>query len=112
MNAEKKPLITPFRISLLIAALVIAGAVFYARSLNSSTMSMRRDQLGTAMERGITSCYVLEGRYPPNIDYLEAHYGLTYDKNTFYIDYRPIASNLRPDYAIINIKESRWRNGQ
>ena len=49
----------------------------------------------------ITECYALEGAYPPDIDYLTAHYGLTYDADTYFIDYQYIGSNLRPDVTII-----------
>ena len=49
----------------------------------------------------ITECYAMEGSYPPDVDYLVEHYGLTYDEDEYWIDYQYIGSNLRPDVTII-----------
>ena len=46
----------------------------------------------------------LEGTYPPDINYLTDHYGLTYNSDYYYIDYQYIGSNLRPDVTIIERK--------
>ena len=60
--------------------------------------------LERALTRSITQCYALEGTYPPDINYLTDHYGLTYDSDYYYIDYQYIGSNLRPDVTIIERK--------
>ena len=60
-----------------------------------------------AMERDITACYALEGMYPPDLEYIRVHYGLTYPESRFYVDYRPIASNIRPDYAVIMLRQEK-----
>lgn len=73
-------------------------------SLGSSTVSKQQESLETALNRDITHCYAVEGMYPPSLDYLEEHYGLTYDKELFFVNYRPIGSNIRPDVTII-VKE-------
>ena len=51
-------------------------------------------------------CYALEGTYPPNLQYLEEHYGLTYDKKRFYVDYLAIGSNFFPDVTVIVLAEN------
>ena len=33
--------------------------------------------------------------------YIEENYGLTYDKDLFFVDYHPIGSNMRPDVTIL-----------
>lgn len=50
------------------------------------------------------SAMLLRGTYPPDINYLTDHYGLTYDSDYYYIDYQYIGSNLRPDVTIIERK--------
>ena len=57
--------------------------------------------LEKAIDRSITQCYALEGVYPDNLAYLEQEYGLTYNKEHFFVDYQYIGSNLRPDITII-----------
>lgn len=54
-----------------------------------------------ALNHAVTDCYALEGRYPPDLAYMKEHYGLTYDESLFYVTYRPIASNIRPEYFIV-----------
>ena len=53
----------------------------------------------------ITNCYALEGFFPPDLQYMEEHYGLSYDKSQFFVDYQPVAANIRPDYFVLLLKE-------
>lgn len=70
---------------------------------NVSTMTKEKqaESLRSALNRSIVHCYCVEGTYPPSLDYLIEHYGLTYDTDDFYIDYQPIGGNLKPDVTII-----------
>lgn len=68
----------------------------------------RRDQelaLQSSLEHAITSCYALEGMYPPDLSYMKEHYGLVYDEELFYVTYRPVAANIRPEYFILKKDE-------
>ena len=98
-----------FLLSLLVAAVVLYGAVHYSEVLKERTYAQRELVLTRALDRAITNCYALEGSYPPDISYLREHYGLAYDENSFYIDYRPIAQNLRPDYNVIPVRAEKGR---
>ena len=69
-------------------------------------MSKQQESLETALARDITHCYAVEGFYPPSLSYMEEHYGLTYDKDLFFVDYQPIGSNIRPDVTVISRKGS------
>jgi hypothetical protein len=88
--------ITP---ALLILMLVLLS--FASKSITDSNRAQEKELLSRALERSITQCYALEGDYPPNLAYLTENYGLTYDKDHFFIDYQYIGSNLRPDTTII-----------
>jgi hypothetical protein len=70
-------------------------------SMGRSSISKEQQSLENALSRDIVQCYAIEGRYPPSLEYLEQHYGLTYDKSTFFVDYLPIAGNLYPDVTVI-----------
>ncbi|MBQ3796324.1 MAG: hypothetical protein II842_08560 [Butyrivibrio sp.] len=74
-------------------------------SMGHSSISKEQQSLENALSRDIVQCYAIEGRYPPNLEYLEQHYGLTYDKKTFFVDYMPIAGNLYPDVTVILISK-------
>ncbi len=88
-------------ISIIIFALVIGFCWIFADHIRYSNDVEQKEILQNAVTRMITECYAMEGSYPPNIDYLVEHYGLTYDEDEYWIDYQYIASNLRPDVMII-----------
>lgn len=54
-----------------------------------------------AIMRSAVHCYALEGAYPPNIEYLEQHYGLLINYKKFAVDYKCFASNMMPDVTVI-----------
>ena len=39
------------------------------------------------------------------LEYLESHYGLTYDHDLFFVDYQAIGSNIMPDVTIVRLTE-------
>ncbi len=89
-------------------ALVIVLLLIFTFSINrvsSGNQSSQMDILDRALNKSITECYALEGSYPPDINYLKEHYGLTYDSSDYRIDYTFIGSNIRPDYTIVVIGE-------
>ncbi|MBU3876620.1 hypothetical protein HGO97_012480 [Faecalicatena sp. AGMB00832] len=70
-------------------------------SLSSSSIRRQKESLENALNRNITYCYAVEGAYPESLDYLKEHYGLTYDEDRFFVDYKVIGSNILPDVTII-----------
>lgn len=80
---------------------VIIFFVVFSNNITESNTSHSKDILERALSRSITQCYAIEGSYPPSIEYLVEHYGLSYDTEHYYIDYIYIGSNLRPDTTII-----------
>lgn len=89
-------------IVLLAACAVLFGA--FSSKLSDDNTKRSKSTLERALTRSITQCYALEGTYPPDINYLTDHYGLTYNSDYYYIDYQYIGSNLRPDVTIIERK--------
>ncbi len=75
---------------------------FYGlRSADAATQNERLEGTRRAVLRAVVHCYAVEGVYPPGLEYLEENYGLSIDRETFVVDYRPIASNLMPDITVI-----------
>lgn len=98
---ESKPSI----MSVLPVLLIIAALLFFtigSGSLSTSGSDQEYTIVSNALDRSITQCYALEGAYPPDLDYLHDNYGFTYNTAHFYIDYRYIGGNLRPDVTIIS----------
>ena len=70
-------------------------------SVSESTLTKQQESLETALGRSISQCYAVEGCYPPSLEYLEQHYGLLYDKNSFFVDYDYYGSNLLPEVTVL-----------
>lgn len=90
--------------SLIPIGIFIAFFALFLTSLSSvseTTLAKQQESLETALYRSVVQCYALEGTYPPSLDYIETHYGLIYDKESFFVDYRPIGSNIMPDITVI-----------
>ena len=87
-----------------ICPMLILIFVLLLSSIGSTTVSRQKESLETALSRDIIHCYAVEGFYPPSLSYMEEHYGLTYDKSLFFVDYQPIGSNIRPDVTIVTLK--------
>ncbi|MCR4764513.1 MAG: hypothetical protein K5696_13385 [Lachnospiraceae bacterium] len=88
-----------FFIALFIA--VAAVFLYILHDFGQSTLERQQESLENAIHRDIIQCYALEGVYPPDLAYLQNHYGLTWDENTFFVDYEPIAANLYPDVTVL-----------
>ena len=90
----------------LTAAVFVIIIVFFITALNDVAESNARRQeesLIRAIDRSISYCYAAEGSYPESLDYICEHYGLTYDKDRFFVDYRLNGGNILPDYTVIRI---------
>ena len=86
-----------------IAAFVLLFVLFLSgiRGLSDTTAAKQKESLETALSRSIAQCYAVEGVYPEYLDYLKEHYGLTYDEETFLVDYVSYGSNLRPEVTVL-----------
>lgn len=87
--------------SLIFFVILMLVFLIAVRSVSSDSLDRQQESLETALQRDISHCYAVEGTYPPSLDYMKEHYGLTYDEELFFVDYSPIGSNLRPDVTII-----------
>ena len=101
-KADKKLLTLPgFRIIYVLCPVVLIIFWLGISSISETTLNKQKESLENALNRNIIHCYAVEGFYPPSLEYIEEHYGLIYDKDTFFVDYQPIGSNMRPDVTIL-----------
>lgn len=57
--------------------------------------------LEEALRRTAVACYAAEGIYPPDVAYMQQHYGLQYDTGRYTVRYVRFASNLMPDITVL-----------
>jgi hypothetical protein len=89
--------VLPFITFVIILVLFIYGV----GNVSQTAQEKQKESLETALSRSIVQCYAVEGKYPSSVEYLEEHYGLTYDKNVFLVDYDSYGDNLFPDVTVI-----------
>ena len=83
-----------------IIAIFLVGISFIA----STSSKDQKDILTDAVSKDIIHCYAIEGYYPPSLSYIEDHYGLTYDKDKYLVDYVPVGDNIMPSVTILEKK--------
>lgn len=71
-------------------------------NLGQGSAEEDKQQLETALRRATVACYAAEGIYPPDVAYLEEHYGLRIDKERYTVMYEVYGSNLMPDITILD----------
>lgn len=90
--------------AVLAAVLVILALVWFFFSLRGLQVQQReegRKQLETALRRAAVACYATEGIYPPDLDYLTAHYGIQIEEEHYIVHYNIFADNLMPDITVL-----------
>ena len=58
-------------------------------------------QLEEVLRRSAVACYAAEGIYPPDLAYLEEHYGIQINEERYVVSYDALAENLMPDITVL-----------
>lgn len=64
-----------------------------------------RAHLEQSIRRSAVACYAAEGIYPPDLAYLEEHYGLQINYDRYAVFYEVFAENLMPDITVVEVEE-------
>ena len=84
--------------------LLLAVVLFFLGALSRMEEDRRaagRQQLETALRRTAVTCYASEGFYPPDVAYMQEHYGLQFDEESYVIRYERPVSNWMPDITVL-----------
>lgn len=55
----------------------------------------------SAVRRAVVNCYAIEGSYPPDVKYLENHYGIVIDHSKYLVRYELAGSNVMPTVEVL-----------
>mgnify|MGYP004537874161 CR=1 FL=1 len=95
---------SPFR-NILLSVLIffaVIGLFYVGTSALSGTSQKEQEKLlQTAMTESAVHFYALNGYYPENLDSLLDNYGITYDKDCFFVDYQPQGENIMPEITVV-----------
>lgn len=92
-------------LSILLAPVGFLAAVLWLVTAVSDLASGQDEealqQLEESLRRSAVACYAAEGVYPPDLAYLEEHYGVQIDEKRFVVYYDAFASNMMPDITVL-----------
>jgi hypothetical protein len=91
-------------IFLILLLMLCVFLIFSTGIITKHSYKEQQTVLESAIQRSIVQCYALEGRYPENIEYLEKHYGLTYDDTKFQLTYHYTNSHIMPEVTVIPVQ--------
>ena len=89
--------------TLAVIALVVAGlarAEAYGRAEG-------RLLLEESLQNAVVQCYVVEGRYPPGLEYIKENYGVAVDGSGYAVHYEVFAPNMPPDITVLELERGR-----
>ena len=85
---------------ILIVLIIASAAGIYAADPGKDISDESAAAIREAVERSALECYAVEGIYPPSLEYLEENYGLSVNRQDFYITYEAFASNIAPHVVV------------
>jgi hypothetical protein len=87
-----------FLIGLILLLLVIAAVAAWSLTKGSAADITEESAaaIQDTVQKSALQCYVVEGVYPPDLQYLQEHYGLQINTDAFYVTYDVFASNQPP----------------
>lgn len=102
MYSDKVRKTTALIIVLAVLALIAAGLIWWAATAGSRNI---REEGMAALQQTIRDsarqCYVVEGVYPEDLEYLEQNYGLQINRKDYYVNYDAFAQNLPPTVRVV-----------
>ena len=93
----KKALVLPIAVFLCFLLFFILGTNSASKAADRETLK----HLESAVMQAIVQSYAIEGVYPPDVAYLETHYGIQIDKEAYIVHYEAFASNLFPTVFVV-----------
>ena len=83
-----------------IAAVVLCFLTAVSRVENGQKTEGKA-QLEETLRQAAAACYAAEGTYPPDLVYMQEHYGVRINEEEYMVAYEVIASNLMPDITVL-----------
>lgn len=91
------------RAVLLLPAVVLVMLCFLTAvsRVESGQRAEGKMRLEETLRQTAAACYAAEGAYPPNLAYMQEHYGIRVNEEDYTVIYEVIASNLMPDITVL-----------
>ena len=101
MYSDKVKKRTLLIVLLLVACIIVCLLV--GQSIRAGGKNLQEESAGAIRETIRTAarqCYVVEGVYPPDLEYMEENYRVKINHKDFYVTYEAYAQNLPPTVKV------------
>ncbi len=90
-----------------VAIILLTFFLFFngLRNVSAEASAQGKKKLEEAIRRTAVACYAAEGAFPPDIEYLVEHYGLSVDESKYIVHYDIFSENLMPDITVLDIEQ-------
>ena len=86
--------------AVLIFVALIVAFIFLVNNITSKGSGRELKIIKEAVKNAALTCYVVEGTYPDDVQYLRDNYNLSYNEEKYHVFYEPLASNLMPSIKV------------
>jgi hypothetical protein len=90
----------PLGVTIAVFLLALALLFFLSGVVEDKSIESGRTRLETALHRAIVTCFAVEGRYPPSLQYITENYGVSYDDDRYVVFYDAFAANVLPTVSV------------
>ena len=84
-----------------VAAVFVLCFINAVSSVRDTQKHKGKEQLEQVLHKTAAACYAAEGIYPPDLEYMQKHYGIRVNEEEYTVIYQMIASNLMPDITVL-----------
>lgn len=93
-------------IAVIIAVLIVLAGILVIDQVATGQDSKEKQLVEDALRKAILTCYAIEEKYPPSIDYLRLNYNLSYDESRFQVIYENSGmDNVFPVYRVLDRRD-------
>ena len=90
-------------LAVIVFVLFVAAFLFSLSAASRKNDVHEREMMSDALRRAIVTCYAVEGKYPPDLDYIYENYGVRIDSSRYVVFYDVIAANVMPSVEVMRI---------
>jgi hypothetical protein len=88
-------------ISILLFGLIIALFISMLGQIEMKSGDEQTKIMEDALYRAAVTCYAIEGRYPPSVQYIIDNFAVVVDEEKYIVSYNGFASNVMPDITVL-----------
>ena len=93
--------------SVLLCALTTLLALLSVKRVERGASDKQATQLKEDIIRAAVTCYSVEGRYPPSLNYIYSYYGVSADEKYYFVTYDIVGDNIMPTVAVL--RRGTWK---